>query len=100
MSKELDQVYVEFHNRAADIFLQTCSDFARASKTVDRKVEEYLFRQVKEKHVNTLKQRLEIAAEPLIRQYRQHGQLRELDQSLQQIINGYLHRFVLETRDI
>ncbi len=69
MKNENGPIHVAFHNKAKDIFFRTLQEFESQAKKLNRKTEEYRFRQLNEKHVNTLKQQLEIAAKALIEYY-------------------------------
>lgn len=98
MIQDNEQVNVEFHNEAKEIFMSILSEFRRSVSSTSRTQNEYMFQQLKEQHVKTLKQRLEMMANQLIRK-RQHSQeVNRLNQNFGQFIKDYLHRFVQETQ--
>lgn len=100
MSIDNDHIYVAFHNRARTVFFDAVHQFEQAARSLDRQSEERRFRQLKEKHVQTLKQLLEEVASALIERHQHQRQLPELSQSLQHLIKDYLHQFVMRTRAI
>lgn len=98
MYMDNEQIHVEFHNKARDIFFSLLRNFELSAKKLNRKEQEYQFQELKNKYVHTLKQQLESCASSLISEHRKSGQLQELNQSLQYFIKDYLHRFVQKTR--
>ena len=100
MNNDIEHIQVAFHNTAKDILQMAVVEFEHASELLDRRNEEYRFSQLKQQHVNTLKQYLESAAKAILQDYRLNRQLREIDQALQHIIHDYLHKFVIKTREI
>ena len=100
MNNDVEHIQVAFHNTAKDVFQMAVVEFEHASDLLDRRKEEYRFSQLKQQHVNTLKQHLENAAKSILQDYRLNRQLRKIDQTLQHIIHDYLHRFVIKTREI
>lgn len=98
MGLDSQHIYVEFHERAGTIFSEVLKEFEDAIKKVSRRTEEYKFVQLKEKYVNTLKHKLEDAANILLQHHQHHKQLHEMQLTLQQIIKDYLHRFVMKSR--
>lgn len=98
MENENRDIQVAFHKKANNIFIHVLRDFESAAGNINRKTEEYRFNQLKEQHVNTFKQQLEVAAGALLEQHQYDEQVREVSQNLQQIIKDYLHQFVLGTR--
>src|SRR5687768_9225901 len=99
MSIETEHINIAFHNRATDLFFALYEKFQSATKTIDRKKEEYLFQQTGEKYIKTLQQQLEITAQEIIKKNQDHKQLSHADQDLNIFIKEYLHRFVQKIRE-
>ncbi|HEY0356267.1 MAG TPA: hypothetical protein VGC29_08690 [Flavisolibacter sp.] len=100
MIQDNEQVNVEFHNQAKEIFLSILNEFRQSVSSTSRTHNEYLFQQLKEQHVKTFKQRLEMIANQLIRKHQHSHELNRLNQNFGQFIKDYLHQFVQETKRI
>jgi hypothetical protein len=100
MNEGKEYIDAEFYNKANPIFLNALNEFEHAARGLNRHAEEYRFVELKERHIQSLKQQLEGAATRLVQQHQHHRQLHELQQSFQQIIKDYLHRFVIKSRTI
>lgn len=98
MDSDIENIHIEFHGKAKDIFFNAVRQFEHATQSLNREEEEYRFSQLKEMHTNSMKQQLEIAAAAFVMRYQQHHQQRQINQNLQQIIHDYLHQFVLSIR--
>jgi hypothetical protein len=94
MSADIEQINIEFHNRANTQFFFACNNFQTAIKTIDRVKEEFLYQQIREKHIKTLQQQLTMLAKEIIKTNQDHKQLNQVDQNLQHFLKEYLHRFV------
>lgn len=99
MQSDNEQLHVEFHNRANAIFFRLLDNFEASVKGVNRRAEEYLFAEQKDKYITILKQQLETCAGELMLEHPHNKKQRELDQNLQHFIQQYLHQFVQKTRD-
>src|SRR5215211_5269593 len=94
-----EYISVEFHNRAKNTFFSLYMDFQSSVTGVNRRKSEYLFQQLKEKYVHTLKQELEMIAKEIMKKSPDPNQTGEVDQNLNHFINDYLHRFVQKIKD-
>lgn len=90
MNSRFESLYVQFHNRANELFQQACYTFDLATGNINRKVEEYRFQQIKTEHIRSLEKNLGECAASLLTNI--HAA--EASQTLQQFIRDYLHRFV------
>lgn len=98
MENDNENIHVEFHNKAKNIFFSLLKDFELSAKKLNRREQEFQFQELKNKYINTLKQELESCAKILIAKNQHHKQLAELNQSLQYFIKDYLHLFVQKTK--
>ena len=98
MSNDNQYIQVEFHNKARDIFFSLLKNFELAAKKLDRKKQEFQFNELKNQHINTLKQELESCASFLLAKNQNKKEAKELNQNLQYFIKDYLHLFVQKTR--
>jgi hypothetical protein len=98
MHNDTDHITIEFHNQAKGVFFNLINEFQSSVKNINRKTEEYLFQQSKEKFVHTLKQQLEIIASKILKENNDHENINEINKTLQRFINNYLHQFVQKVR--
>lgn len=98
MQTDNEQIQVEFHNSANEIFFAMLTNFELAVKDINRQTEEFKFQHVKEAHIHSLKQQLENRALLLMQEHRQSQKEENLSQHLQHCIGQYLHLFVQKVR--
>jgi len=94
MNHASEQMQMQFHNKAREIFFSLIHDFDAATSGFDREKEEYRFQRLKNEYSATLKQKLEHVAENILQLYQKEKHSNEMGQYLQQLINEYLHRFL------
>jgi hypothetical protein len=94
MNNDPEHINVEFHSHANQLFFSHLKDFQAAVATCNRKSEEYLYQQIREKYLIALRQRMEVIARDLIYKHRSNQQLKQIDQNLNLFINDYVHRFI------
>lgn len=63
---DIETVYVEFHNRARELFFSLFRDFNASIKGVNRDRDESQFRLKREQYVHRLEQQLQQLAEHII----------------------------------
>lgn len=100
MDTNSEHMYVEFHEGAVKIFYALYRKFESDAAAIDRNKKEFLFRQLKDKYVHTMKQELEEMARNLLKKYQHNNQLHEADQHMNQLIKNYLHQFVQKAKSI
>lgn len=93
MKEDNEYISIEFHDRAKEIFYSLLSNFNEAASKLDRKHSEYLFKQLKDQYIHTLKQQLEYMARELMERHQHSRQLPELEQSFSFQVKQYLHLF-------
>lgn len=93
-------IYVAFHNKAGQLYTSLLNRFEDHCLTFNRRNDEYRFRELKEKYINSLKQELQHEASLLLQKYSYGSQLRETDQQLNYYIKDYLHRFVQKVNNL
>jgi uncharacterized protein YbgA (DUF1722 family) len=89
-----EQMQVDFHNKAKELFFSIYKAFENAISNLNRKKEEYKFQQTKKQYTATLEQELQSIAKNVLCRYMEKQQSGELDQLFHQFIKDYLHRFV------
>jgi hypothetical protein len=94
MHNNADHITIEFHNQAKRALFNLIEEFQFSVKEINRTTNEFLFQESKGKFVNTFKQQLEMIASQIIRDHQAQEKINEINQSLQTLINNYLHQFV------
>ena len=94
MINEHEHINVQFEKRGREISNRLLHDFQLAAKEIDREKNEYLFRQSKDKYVNTLKANLQTIALELLHHNQANRQIKGIDQHLNHLIKEELHQFV------
>jgi hypothetical protein len=96
---EHEHINSEFQAKANNVANYLLKDFELAVNRVDRRNDEYLFQQLKNKYVNTLKQRLEMLATQLVQDNQANQRITDIDQHLNVLIKTQLHQFVQRIKD-
>ena len=94
MINEHEHINLHFEARAREASTRLFNDFRQAINAIDRKNDEYVFRQSKEQYVNTLKAHLQAIALDILHQHQANHQISGIDQHLHELIKTELHQFV------
>lgn len=89
-----ENIQVEFHNKANEIFFSFFEAFTNHSSGIDRRLNEYAFQEMKKKYVSSLEQELQSTAKTILMRHRDQKQSRQVDPMLRQFVRDYLYRFV------
>jgi TRAP-type mannitol/chloroaromatic compound transport system substrate-binding protein len=100
MSNVINEMQIEFHDKANSRFVSVYSGFEKAVSNVSRRNEEFRFQQLKKQYATILEQDLQMTAKDILVKYRNQRQVKEMDQLLNQFIKDYLHRFVQKVNDL
>jgi uncharacterized protein YbgA (DUF1722 family) len=100
MDQALEHVSIEFHDKARKIFFALFRDFNAAIDNVDRRRDEYMFRDHREKYVNRLQQQLREMATDLINKHHSIHNVGQLSQNLNHYIADYLHQFITKVKEL
>jgi len=100
MNDAINEMQIEFHDKANARFFSVYSGFEKAVSTVSRRNEEFRFQQLKKQYVTTLEQELQMTAKNILAKYRTEKQVNEMDQIFHQFIKDYLHRFIQKVNDL
>jgi glutamyl-tRNA reductase len=100
MSNGIEQIQVEFHNKATAIFFSVYHAFENAVSDVSRRNKEFGFQQLKKQYTTTMEQELQIIAKDILVRNKGEKQVNEMDQMLHQFIKDYLHRFIQKVNDL
>ncbi len=94
MENDVEHIYVEFHNRARELFFSLFKKFNSSIEGVNRDRDEFIFRKQREQYITHLEQELKEIARDIITKHRQSQNLGLLSQNLQQYTADYLHQFI------
>jgi hypothetical protein len=94
MINEHEHINLQFETKAREASTRLFNDFIQAVNAIDRKNDEYRFRQSKEQYVNTLKLHLQTIALEILHQHQANEQISGIDQHLNHLIKTELHQFV------
>lgn len=94
MANDPEQVSIEFHDKANQVFFNQVNEFQTATATTNRSREEYVYQQIREQHIKTLRQKLEGVAKELLTTHSRSKQSNEMARNLTQFVNDYVHRFI------
>lgn len=94
MNNDSQQMQVDFHNKAKELFFSVYKAFENAISNLNRKKEEYKFQQTKKQYAAILEHELQAIAKSVLFRYMNKKQPGNLDQLFHQFIKDYLHRFV------
>jgi hypothetical protein len=100
MSNAINEMQIEFHDKANARFVSVYSGFEKAVSNVSRRNEEFRFQQLKKQFVTTLEKELQMMAKDILVKYKKEKQVNEMDQIFHQFIKDYLHRFVQKINDL
>jgi hypothetical protein len=100
MSNAVNEMQIEFHDKANARFVSVYSGFEKAVSNVSRRNEEFRFQQLKKQYVTTLEQELQMMAKDILAKYKNEKQVNEMDQIFHKFIKDYLHRFVQKVNDL
>jgi hypothetical protein len=100
MGNAINEMQIEFHEKANARFFSVSGGFERAVSNVSRRNEEFRFQQLKKQYVTTLEQELQMIAKDILAKYRKERQVNEMDQIFHHFIKDYLHRFVQKVNDL
>ncbi|MGZ3839858.1 MAG: hypothetical protein ACXVMS_18280 [Flavisolibacter sp.] len=94
MDKDIEQIYIEFHNRAKGLFFSLFQDFQASTEEMNRHRQESDFRWKRELYVNKLQQQLQMIAREMLQQNRTNRQSELMSQNLNHFITDYIHQFI------
>ena len=100
MTNVINEMQIEFHDKANTRFISVYSGFERAVSNVSRRNEEFWFQQLKKQYATILEQDLQMIAKDILVKYRHDKQVNEMDQLFHHFIKDYLHRFVQKVNDL
>jgi len=100
MSNAINEMQIEFHDKANTRFVSIYTGFDRAVSNVSRRNEEFRFQQLKKQYATVLEQELQMIAKDILVKHGNEKQVNEMDQIFHQFIKGYLHRFVQKVNDL
>ena len=100
MDQALEHLTIEFHDKARNIFFALFRDFSAAIDKVDRRRDEHLFRDQREKYVTRLQQQLREMASGLIERNHSVKNVGQLSQNLNHHIAEYVHQFVTKVKEL
>ena len=98
MDQNIETIYVEFHNRARELFFSLFRDFNACIEGVNRHRDEYLFRSQREQYVHRLEQQLHQLAEEIIREHQSQSNVGQLSQNLRHFTQNYIHQFIQKVK--
>lgn len=98
MKEDIENICVEFHNRAREVFFSLFQEFNASIDGVSRRQEEYQFRWQREQYVNKLQQQLEVLARELLQRNEALKNRDLLSQNLQHFIQDYIHQFIQKVK--
>jgi len=94
-----DHIINGFQNRARTIFYAIYNDFQYCANQLDRSRQEHDFRQLQERYVSRLQEKLTQLAQSLMHEHR-YDHDKETGYRLNEIIQEYVHEFLVHTRDL
>lgn len=100
MQSDNEHIYIEFHDKAREIYYNLYNSFEFSMLSLDRKTEEFKFGELKNRYIHSLKQQLENAAIVLLQKHQHYKQLNDLDQNFQEFIKHYLHLFLQKIKTV
>jgi hypothetical protein len=98
MEEDIENIYVEFHQRARELFFSLLRDFNASIEGISRRRDEYQFRWQREQYVHRLQQQLEDLAKELITRHESIKKMDQLSQNLHHFIKDYLHQFIQKVK--
>jgi hypothetical protein len=93
MEADLEHLSVEFHDRARCLFVSEFREFNATVELLDRRKDEQVFLQQREKYTTDLQQQLQKIAKEILSRNQSHRNIGQLSQNLHSFISDYLHRF-------
>jgi len=100
MGNAINEMQIEFHDKANSRFVSVYGGFEKAVSNVSRRNEEFRFQQLKKQYATVLEQELQIIAKDILVKYSHAKQVNEMDQIFHHFIKDYLHRFVQKVNDL
>jgi RNA recognition motif-containing protein len=100
MSNAINEMQIEFHDKANARFISVNSGFDTAVSNVSRRNQEFQFQELKKQYATLLEQELQMIAKDILVKYRNEKQVNEMDQIFHHFIKAYLHRFVQKVNDL
>jgi hypothetical protein len=94
MSNDIEEMQVDFHRKATELFFSISRLFENTASKLNRKTNEYRFQELKKQYAITLEQELQTVAKDILAEHKDEKQSREVDLMFHQFIKDYLHRFV------
>jgi hypothetical protein len=94
-----DHIISGFQNRARTTFYAIYNDFQACAIQLDRSRQEHEYRQLQERYVGHLHEKLSQLAHMLLHEHRYEHD-KDTGFRLNEIIQEYIHEFVVHTRDL
>jgi hypothetical protein len=100
MINAINEMQIEFHDKANARLVSVYTGFDKAVSNVSRRNEEFRFQQLKKQYAILLEQELQVIAKNILVKHGNEKQVNEMDQIFHHFIKDYLHRFVQKVNDL
>ena len=97
MRKDLDELDIEFNDRAREAYYTLYNKFETAVKHLDRQKDENVFQQTLGQYIHTMKSELEGIALDLIQKNQSMIEVNYLKRNLTNRINEYIREFRMKS---
>lgn len=94
MDEDIENIQVEFHNRARELFFSLFREFNASIDGISRRREEYQFRWQREQYINQLQNQLGVLAKELLLRNESIKKSDLLSQNLRHFSQDYIHQFI------